>query len=122
MLDAVLTAGDGTPVLSTEGGLRIRARSATVRPGERAKLVIRPESLRLLAPGESADNEASGVVQESVFTGGISRHFVKLADGPVVSVKQLTVGRGESLTPGTQVRVGWAAEQTVVLPLDERRS
>ena len=56
-----------------------------------------------------------------MFTGGVSRHFVKLADGPVVSVKQLTVGRDRSLPSGSPVRVGWAADQVVVLPLDETR-
>jgi len=38
----------------------------------------------------------------------------------VVSVKQLTTGRGVSLPPGMAVRVGWDAEQTVVLPLEGR--
>jgi len=121
ILDAVLTGSGSAPVLTTENGLQIRVSDAALPAGKRAKLVIRPESLRLLAPGEAADNEAPGVVQESVFTGGVSRHFVKLADGPVVSVKQLTVGRDRSLPSGSPVRVGWAADQVVVLPLDETR-
>lgn len=115
IFEAVLASAGGTPLLHTDGGLQVRACHAAIRPGERAKLIIRPESLRLLAPGDNADNEASGTVQESVFTGGVSRHYLKLANGPLLSVKQLTTGRGISLEPGSEVRVGWDAEQTVVL-------
>ncbi len=116
ILDAALTVIDGEPVLQADSGLRIRARDVRVRPGERAKLIIRPESLRLLEASEIADNEAAGVVQESVFTGGVSRHFVRLRAGPTVSVKQLTIGGGATLKQGVEVRVGWSAEHVVVLP------
>ena len=60
----MLTGSGSAPVLTTENGLQIRDQRRGPSGGERAKLVIRPESLRLLTPGEAADNEAPGVVQE----------------------------------------------------------
>jgi len=89
---------------------------APLAVAETVKLVIRPESLRLLAAGESADNVARGTLREIVFVGGVSRSFVALAGGAVLSVKQLTARPGDAAPRGAEVRVGWDAERTIVLP------
>jgi len=99
------------------GGLKIRARSrGGLRPDEPVKLMVRPESLRLLGPGEDADNVAEGVLREVVFVGGVQRYYVALADGLTLAMKRLTLGADTAVGPGQTVRVGWSAAHTVALP------
>jgi hypothetical protein len=86
------------------------------RAGERVKLLLRPERLHLLGNGETADNVAEGELGETVFAGGLTRYFVRLADGTVLSGKELTDQTGHPLRPGARVRVGWRAEHGFVLP------
>jgi putative spermidine/putrescine transport system ATP-binding protein len=95
------------------GGLVMRAKDdCGTKPGERVKLLLRPERLHVLADGESSDNIAEGVLVETVFAGGLTRYFVRLADGLVLSGKELT---GQRLRTGARVRVGWRAEHALVL-------
>ena len=106
----VLTAADGFEIRASADDGRAAPVGATVR------FVVRPESIRLLAPEETAENVASGTLKESVFVGGVSRHFVTLPDGTVLSAKQLTSIGAARPRPGDVVRVGWSAAQTLLLP------
>jgi putative spermidine/putrescine transport system ATP-binding protein len=106
--------------IRTRGGLSIRARTGqAVARGESVKVIIRPESLRLLRDCEKADNVAAGRITETVFVGGVSRFFVTLADGIVVSAKQLTDSTAPSPQVGDEVHLGWSAEHGVVLKAAE---
>jgi putative spermidine/putrescine transport system ATP-binding protein len=99
------------------GGLVMRTKDdGGGRAGERVKLLLRPERLHLLGNGETADNVAEGELGETVFAGGLTRYFVRLADGTVLSGKELTDQTGHPLRPGARVRVGWRAEHGFVLP------
>ena len=101
--------GPGGLVMRTSGG-------APAGPRESVKLLVRPERLRLLAEGETADNMIEGELGETAFAGGMTRYFVRLADGTVLSGKELTDRTGEGLRPGARVRVGWRSEHGLVLP------
>lgn len=105
----------GEPALLDAGGLRIRAHAAGAAPGAAVKLVLRPEHLRLLGPGEAADNVAEGRIKETVFVGGVTRCFVALPGGVILSAKQLTLG-GAAPQPGETARLGWSTAHGVVLP------
>jgi putative spermidine/putrescine transport system ATP-binding protein len=96
--------------------LRVKARAPEgAAPGEKVKLVIRPESLRLLGPAEAADNVVTGSVSEAVFVGGVSRFFVTLAGGLVLSAKQLTDPAIAPPRVGDEARLGWGLDHGVVL-------
>jgi putative spermidine/putrescine transport system ATP-binding protein len=115
ILDASVVEGEKT-LLSGLGGLAIRAPSDTAaRPGHQVKIIVRPERLRLLGPGEQADNVAEGRLKEVVFVGGVTRYFVTLASGAVLSAKQLTQVAGEAPRLGDAVRLGWDIEHTLIL-------
>jgi putative spermidine/putrescine transport system ATP-binding protein len=115
ILDASVVEGEKT-LLSGPGGLTIRAPSDTAaRPGQQAKIIVRPERLRLLGPGEQADNVAEGRLKEVVFVGGVTRYFVTLASGAVLSAKQLTQVAGAAPRLGDAVRLGWDIEHTLML-------
>ncbi|MDQ2762457.1 MAG: ABC transporter ATP-binding protein [Pseudomonadota bacterium] len=120
ILDGTVTAVDDLVTVRGPADLSIRARSDVVlRVGEPVKLVIRPESLRLLEPGELSDNVAHGTLRDVVFVGGVSRSFVTLAGGLMLSLKQLTGRGGDAISREGDVRVGWEAERTIVLPIGE---
>ncbi|HZS83551.1 MAG TPA: ABC transporter ATP-binding protein [Stellaceae bacterium] len=117
LLDAVVSAPGDPSLLDGPGGLRLCVRGGgDLAAGERVRLVLRPEHVRLLAAGEHADNVAAGEVKETVFVGGVTRFFVALPGGAVLSAKQLTPGLGGLPRPGEAVRLGWNAEHMVVLP------
>ncbi len=103
-------------VVQAPGGLRMHARvDAALAPGQPVKLVIRPESLRLLQPGETAENVAEGTLAETVFIGGVFRHYVAVPGDLVLALKQFTDRGADVLPVGTAVRVGWGRDHTVVL-------
>ena len=114
ILDAIV---DGDRGVIAPGGLALQVKNSSAgRPGERVKVLIRPERLHLLAEGESADNIVEGELGETVFAGGMTRYFVRLPEGTLLSGKELTDRTGEHLRPGAQVRVGWRAEHALLLP------
>jgi putative spermidine/putrescine transport system ATP-binding protein len=116
ILDA--TVGEDGKLIGPGGlVLQVNDRSA-VSTGERVKVLIRPERLHLLGEGESADNVAEGELGETVFAGGMTRYFVRLGEGTVLSGKELTDRTGEHLRPGARVRVGWRAEHALLLPTE----
>ncbi len=118
ILDATVTESGSTIRLTASDGLALQARHDDgVAPptGAAVKVVVRPESLRLLGAEETSDNVATGVLKDPVFVGGISRYFVTLPGGTRLSIKQLTVD-GVVACAGDTVRIGWSAAHTLVLP------
>ncbi len=116
LLDATVTESGATIGLAGLGGLEIRALGAAAnRPGDAVKVLIRPERLRLLAAAESADNVAAGILKETIFAGGVTRYFVALSGGVVLSARQLSPGAGAEPRVGDPVRLGCSADHALVL-------
>jgi putative spermidine/putrescine transport system ATP-binding protein len=119
ILDAAVAgpASGGIVGLRLAGGATVRAPApAGLGPGDRVKVVIRPERLGLLAPAEDAPNTLDGVLRELILVGGVTKHYVALGDGTVVCATRLTTGPPSPVPAEGKVRVGWAVESTVVLP------
>jgi len=100
-------------VLRLASGAAIRAEAAPAA-GD-VTVVVRPENLRLLAPGETAENVLEGTLRDFVFVGGVSRSFISLPGGGELVVKQLTRRGDQGPAPGAPVRAGWDAAHTIVL-------
>jgi putative spermidine/putrescine transport system ATP-binding protein len=116
IVDATVAAAGDLMQLNGPGGLAIRAHGdGAVAPGAAVKVIVRPERLRLLGDGETADNAVAGTLKETVFVGGVTRYFVTLAGGLVLSAKQLTPSGAAAPRPGDAVRLGWSAEHSLVL-------
>ena len=77
--------------------------------------MARPESLKVLETGEQADNILEGTAIDVIMLGGVSRFFVRLDCGEVVSGKSLTLAEGPRIDRGHRVRVGWSAADAVLL-------
>ncbi len=118
ILEATVAGLDGEAVLLRGVGdatIRAPARSDLHR-ADRVRFMVRPERLSVLAPGEEAANVIDGVLREVILVGGVTKYYVTLPDGRVVSATRLTAGPVGSVAPGARLRLGWSVESTVVLP------
>jgi putative spermidine/putrescine transport system ATP-binding protein len=116
ILDATVQETGESVYLAGPNGLAIRARgNDVISRGEAVKLIVRPERLRLLNPDETADNVAVGTLKETVFVGGVTRYFVVLSDGSVLSAKQLSPAMRSEPQPGDTVRLGWCIDHALML-------
>jgi putative spermidine/putrescine transport system ATP-binding protein len=118
LFDATVAGVEGAVlVLHGPGGATVRAPVAPgVAAGDRVKLVVRPERLALLGPGEDAANVLDGVLRDVILVGGVTKYYVALGDGRTVSATRLTAGPPGHLPPSTKARVGWAVDSGVALP------
>jgi putative spermidine/putrescine transport system ATP-binding protein len=106
--ERLLVEGPGRLMLSAMA-------DGTLAIGTKVRLMVRPESLRLLAPGEAGENAAEGTLEEIVFTGGVRRYYVAIPGEAVLAVKELT-DKAAARNVGDAVRVGWEAAATIALP------
>lgn len=123
ILDAEVAGAEGDlVVLRTAGGATLRAPARVdLKDTGRVRVMVRPERLRLLGPAERAANELAGVLRDVILVGGVTKYYVTLPEGRVVSAARLTEGPGSAPSPGTPVRLGWAVESTALLPDEGRR-
>jgi putative spermidine/putrescine transport system ATP-binding protein len=110
---ATLRAG----ALEGPGGMAVRGLKADGRVTDGVvTAVVRPESIRVLHPGEHDDGEAAGRVESAVFVGGFARIFVRLPDGTLLQAKQQLRTASQLPQPETEVRLGWPAAASILLP------
>ncbi len=63
------------------------------RPGDRMRLAVRPEQIRMFRPGESEESDSpalDGVVEAVIFVGSFRTFLVRLAGGDLVHVQAHT--------------------------------
>ncbi|WP_405801190.1 ABC transporter ATP-binding protein [Streptomyces sp. NBC_01506] len=86
---------------------------------EEVALVVRPERMRLLVPGETAPqghNVLEGSVTEIVYFGAHRRVAVDLACGERVQLRE-AAGQEQPLRPGSAARVAWPVERAALVPV-----
>jgi putative spermidine/putrescine transport system ATP-binding protein len=83
-------------------------------------LVLRPEKLKFLANGASSDgNSVEGRVRQHIFQGDSVVSYVTIGDGHEVAVRFAQTAETVLPDPGTPVRIGFAAADTIVVPADD---
>jgi len=89
--------------------------------GHAGLCTVRPERIRVTAPGADVPAGAVGVgglVHDVLYLGADTRYVVALEDGTSIIVSRPNVGDGDGLTaPGTPVQLVWARHD--VRPLGE---
>lgn len=106
---------EGMAVRTAGGGLTIRDLQPAPPAGP-LRVMIRPESIAPLAPGEMAPCSATGTVDDVVFVGGVTTLRVRVAPDVVLSVKRLTSTGQTRLRPGNPIAIGFSPGDVVVLP------
>ncbi len=77
------------------------------------EIFVRPHRIRLLDPGESADNALAGRIAAVDYTGDVAQVAVDTPAGRVPVDLGTADGGWRALNPGEPVRVGWAAADTL---------
>jgi len=91
-----------------------------VKVGDVVTLLVRPENMRLLQDaGVCGVNAVEGTVRDSIVLGGAVKHHITLRSGAEVVMQEANhVGR-TALQRAQPVRLGWSAQDSVVLPPGE---
>jgi putative spermidine/putrescine transport system ATP-binding protein len=82
------------------------------------KLLVRPEKIRFLADGESAQGAVDGVVREVSYLGPVTRYTVELDGGEVLAVLRQNLDTSAARAQGERgrrVRLAWRPEDASAL-------
>jgi putative spermidine/putrescine transport system ATP-binding protein len=82
------------------------------------RVMVRPEKIRLLAPGEDAPEAVRGVVREVAYLGSVTRYVVEseLGETIVVLRQNLDTSAAQALQErGREVRLAWRPKDASVL-------
>ncbi len=82
------------------------ARAAAFEPAVSSTLMVRPESVDFLAPGETAPVTAEGTLEAEYMLGSRVQYLVALADNASMTLEVLRENRFDG-KPGDPVRMGW---------------
>ena len=102
--------------LATKAGQRLRVHSRHSGAGAAVEVLIRPENVRIVAPGEAVpeENVLDGVVRQLSFVGGRTR--VEAMFGEQCLLASRVSARDEAaIQPGEPVRMAWSQANSVVL-------
>jgi len=106
-------------VMTSQGHTFRTSRPPVAEVGGTVKLMIRPENIRIVGQNddEKFENVISGKVIDSVILGGVIRHHIDVGLNEMFVSQELNRSGRASFRPGTDVALGWRAEDTHVLPL-----
>ena len=117
----VRSAVDGYLFVDGPGASSLRIRcDASAVAGETVTLVVRPERIRIGAPGPGNDsvNRLQARVEEIAFLGDTIRYYVRADAARVFSVKVLTGASSARASVGDAVSLEFDAASVIVLPKD----
>jgi spermidine/putrescine transport system ATP-binding protein len=101
-------AADGR-FTSLDSEMSTNGTTLDLNEGERATLMVRPEFVRFIAPGETADCLINGELHNEFSLGSRLQYEVGVGEGRVVTVEKLREDRFEGAY-GDAVVIGWDIE------------
>jgi spermidine/putrescine transport system ATP-binding protein len=107
-------AGEGR-FRSLDGEMSTNGTTLDLAAGERATLMVRPEFVRFLAPGETADCVMNGELHNEFSLGSRMQYEVGIGDGRIATVEKLREDRFEG-DYGDPVVIGWDIEHVHLIP------
>jgi putative spermidine/putrescine transport system ATP-binding protein len=114
-------AEGGCRLAGPAGASLLAAKADLCGIGSKARLMVRPERVRILGSRETAANMLRGTTREVLFVGSAYKYCVELADGTRVWGKQPSSDGGPRPTSGHELAVGWDASDCVVLSESAQR-
>jgi putative spermidine/putrescine transport system ATP-binding protein len=109
--------GNGAIEISGDASsLRIVCRvSDNIAIGHPVRCLIRPEAVRILGPGDRADNEIAVTIRDVTLAGGVTRYVLGLVGGTEMRATVLSAGSAARHPVGTSLRVGIDRDDARVL-------
>jgi len=119
ILTGTVVESDGGQVsVEAPGAPAVRGVGTALRPGDQARLIVRPEAVRLVRgdPG-AAPQAVSGTVTEVVFVGHHWKILVDAGEAGIITVTSpnRTTEEGPPLGVGERVHATWSAEDAWVI-------
>jgi len=111
---------EGRATLQTSAGM-LSAPAASALADGPAECFVRPENMRLLADGESADNRVEAVVVETAYFGDRERVVLELADHSRILALLERRAAGVSPTVGARLTAGWSCQDSILFDAAGRR-
>lgn len=93
-------------LVSRDPALQINARANGLETGARAALMVRPEFIRFLADGESADCVVRGIVVNEFALGSRIQYELRSETGRTLTIEKLREDRFAG-SPGDPIAIGW---------------
>jgi putative spermidine/putrescine transport system ATP-binding protein len=114
LLPGRLTERDGqTATIALASGAVVAAQAPRgVTSGADVRLLLRPEKIRLLPPGEG---QLDGRVTDTIYLGDSTRYQVDLGQGLSLFARGHNRADLPDFRPGDRVSVGWDASDAIVL-------
>ena len=112
--------GDGGWMTRDDGRWRVgraAAARAELASGTAAALVVRPERVKIVDGGVSADglNVVDATVDEVLYLGPDTKYQLALGNGQRMAVREPREGSGRELQRGDQVRLGWVVDDGLLV-------
>jgi putative spermidine/putrescine transport system ATP-binding protein len=104
--------------LKTPAGSTLRVHSRRPNIGASVEVLIRPENVRIAAPGEpvAEENVFDGVVHQLWFVGGRTRIEAMVGSERILA-SRISARDDTAIQPGQKVRLAWSQANSVVLDL-----
>lgn len=116
LIPATVLTPSAVSLASSPVPMQVRCLPRTdLRTGANVRCFVRPEVIRLLSDGATADNEFDAVIDQAVLAGAVTRYTLRLASGARLSATVLTSTENASRQIGESVRVGFAAADARIL-------
>ena len=112
LIDAVALGPDGDGTLAETGSGRFRVATSGLSPGERLRLAVRPERVRI---GPSSEPGLPATVREVVYRGAAVHLLLESRGAALMAYVQNDSTLATSWSPGEEVSVSFAPESVVVL-------
>ncbi|GBE42547.1 spermidine/putrescine import ATP-binding protein PotA [bacterium BMS3Bbin10] len=112
----VMKANRKEMVVSGPGETTIRGlHNPELKPGDKCKLMVRPECISVLNGKARSDNSIAGTLKDMIITGAVTKSFIELPGGGEIRTTELTRGPLATASLGQEIKLGWPSERTVIL-------
>lgn len=112
----IVSVEENVVTLETGAGDRIRAPArGDLTPGTAARIMVRPESVRVGPQPLSDRNCIRGAVVDQIFAGESSRYFIRCSANPAFIAKQYNHAASSLIANGTEIYVTWDPADTCVI-------
>ena len=116
LLPATLVSSATVALAANGGSAQVRCvPRPDLAPGLAVRCFVRPEVIRLLSPGDVADNEFEGTIGQVILAGGVTRYAMALDCGLVLRAHALTSTDSGNRSAGEKVRIGFSARDARIL-------
>jgi putative spermidine/putrescine transport system ATP-binding protein len=107
--------GDRVHIDTSDGGF-CSVNPAKAVPGQKVRMVVRPEHVDVLLKEQRAQNELSVTVTDVLFLGKVRKYWGRSKNGTVVMATTLARPGDHAVAVGDAVRFGWRDHDSVLAP------